>query len=511
MALRQKISGFKNSILHNPSFTVKEQLGYASGLFGNCMGQDCIGTYSSKFNRDFMGLQRNDAAGIRFDPNLVLDNIATVLSFLAPPIAGAVVDKPVIHGKGGSRPVLRWAPIPFALSSLLLFLVPPASLLFRFIYTLCLNIIFGFADTFYDMALNAISIRMTTNAGDRKNFYTVSVLAGTIGSALPGWLLPIVVGKMESASQEKWAYFVIALVFCVLGVSSMYAPYFTLKEKVFVQSYDNKQEKINLWAILANRPLMIYLVANVFQTIREIAYKYLPYFYDNTLGDYGMKAKVDIISGTLSYVGLFMVPLVGNKINSRNMMIGSYGYSAFFYGLMGLFNFGFSVEKVRKFKWVLGILIGLSGMPNSGMSAASKIIIADSTDYMEWVTQKKFGVAVRSEGMVLAAQSLVDKFRSLFNINIYNSTLGAIGYKSGSIDAVTGETVKVQQTDKTLHGILLVMTLCGFIGNLLPMIVFFFDDYTGKKRDIVLEELREIRTKNQNILLSVEEATPSAQ
>ncbi|MBR6779596.1 MAG: MFS transporter [Clostridia bacterium] len=496
MAIGEKMKQFKDSVLHNPSFTVKEQFGYAGGLFGNCMGQDCIGTYSDKFNRDYMGLQKNEALGVRFEPNLALGNVSTVLSFAAPPIAGAVVDRPVVNGKGGARPVLKFAPVPFAIASLLLFVVPPAGLVFRIVYTFALTLLFNIADTFYDMALSAISIRMTTNPKDRKNFYTVAVLATSLGSALPGWLLPLIVGKMQSGEQEKWAYFVVALVFCILGVSSMYAPYFTLQEKVYVRSYEDKRERINIKAVLANRPLMILLTANVLQTIREIAYKYLPYFYDNTLGDYGMKAKVDMISGGLSYVGLLLVPILGNRVDSRNMMMLSYGYSALFYGVMSLFNIGFSVDRIRKLKWIIGILIGFSGMPNNAMSAARRIIIADSTDYMEWVTYKKFGYAVRSEGMVLASQSLVDKFRELLKANAYNGLLNAIGYQSGYTDPVTGAAVKPVQTDATLKGIYTVMTLCGFLGNLLPMIVYCFDNYTGKNRERILAELQEIRLQN---------------
>ena len=38
--LKDTIQAIKN----NPSFTVKEQLGYSGGIFGNTMGQDCVYT-----------------------------------------------------------------------------------------------------------------------------------------------------------------------------------------------------------------------------------------------------------------------------------------------------------------------------------------------------------------------------------------------------------------------------------------------------------------------------------
>ena len=46
MKLAESFRAFKN----NPDFTLKEQIGFASGSFGNCMGQDCVGTYTSSFS-----------------------------------------------------------------------------------------------------------------------------------------------------------------------------------------------------------------------------------------------------------------------------------------------------------------------------------------------------------------------------------------------------------------------------------------------------------------------------
>ena len=51
--LKEKFKSFKN----NPDVALKEQVGYVSGVFGNCMGQDCVGTYTDQFLYDYMGLK----------------------------------------------------------------------------------------------------------------------------------------------------------------------------------------------------------------------------------------------------------------------------------------------------------------------------------------------------------------------------------------------------------------------------------------------------------------------
>ena len=484
-SLKEKLMAIKN----NPSFTVKEQLGYSGGIFGNTMGQDCVYTYSSKFNRDF---QMIDAGKLT-----LLETVSAVFSFLIPPIAGPILDRPTLPGKRSTaKTILRYTPIPFALTSLLLFVVPSGSPLINLIWAFIFTILFETVDAFFDMAMTTISLRMTTNAKDRKNFYTIASLAGSLGSMLPGWLLPIVVERFSDINGQKWAHFFVALFFCVLGVSVMHAPYFTLNEKVNVTPKEGEEKvtwnRKKISAILHNKPFMIAMLASVFETIRKVTYDLLPDLYRETFDNYGMKAFIDMISGSLSYVGLFLVPIIGNYVSGRSMLVGGHLYSTVFYAAIALFGAKFDLTRVRKWRYLVGVLIGLSGMPNSGMDAARKIIVADSTDYMEWYSEKHLGEAIRSDGLLVAAQSIVGQLNKLIRVNVKNLSLMAIGYQSGKKDAA-GNTIKVVQSESTLKGIYFVVALCGAIGNFLPAVMYALDRFTGRRRDEILQELDVMR------------------
>ncbi len=486
-SLKEKILAIKN----NPSFTVKEQLGYSGGIFGNTMGQDCVYTYSSKFNRDF---QMIDAGKLT-----LLETVSAVFSFLIPPIAGPILDRPTLPGKRSTaKTILRYTPIPFALTSLLLFVVPSGSPLMNLIWAFIFTILFETVDAFFDMAMSTISLRMTTNAKDRKNFYTIASLAGSLGSMLPGWLLPIVVEKFSDINEQKWAHFFVALFFCILGVSVMHAPYFTLNEKVNVTPKEGEEKvtwnRKKISAILHNKPFMIAMLASVFETIRKVTYDLLPDLYRETFDNYGMKAFIDMISGSLSYVGLFLVPIIGARVSGRSMLVGGHLYSTAFYAAIALLGTKFNLTRVRKWRYLVGVLIGLSGMPNSGMDAARKIIVADSTDYMEWYSEKHLGEAIRSDGMLIAAQSIVGQLNKLIRVNVKNLSLMAIGYQSGKKDAA-GNTIKVVQSDATLKGIYFVVALCGAIGNFLPAVMYSLDRFTGRRRDEILQELDIMRQR----------------
>lgn len=492
-----KIKGFfKKYLSTSDSLTLKEELGYCGGIFGNTMGQDSVHTYGDKFSRNFMGVEPIDIQK--------KDNIVEIISFFIPPLAGALYDTD--RGKGKMsyvRMAIGSAPIPFAIASMLLFIVPFAQSDKNFFWVLAFNLLFTIADNFFDMSMTTLGLRMTPNASDRKNFFTLSSIASTLGSMLPGWVIPIIVGMTDDPHKKQWLYFFIALVFCVIGFAAMFGCFVAVKDKPVVSLglKDEEEEKIHwnkdiIKAILHNRPFIVTQISTITDTVRQITYSFLPYLYEDTFDDYGMKAIIDAISGLFSYLGLFAVPVVGNKISARNILAGGYGYTAFFYALMSLFNFKFNLDNIRKKRYIIGILIGLAGMPNAAQGAARRIIVADSTDYMEWYSAEKLGKPLRSDGILSAAQSIFGKVVSLVKTNGYNICMRAIKYKS--TNSARGE-VNIQSND-TLRGIFRVISLCGLVGNILSAVCFLFDSYDGERKEQIQSRLSEIRQKKDEKL-----------
>ena len=492
--IKEKLLSFKNTVTNNPSFTLKEQLGYAGGMFGNCMGQDSVQTFADQFFRDYMGIDTGKMT--------IMGNILTAMGFISTSVAGNALDTPPKPGhRSATKTILGIMPIPFALASLLLFIVPSSKVIVNFIWCLVLHIVFDVVDSFYDTSLTAMSLRMTTNPNDRKNFYTAATLASALGSMLPGWVIPMVVDRMPDANKEKWAYFFMALVFCIIGLAMMYAPYFTLEEKVRVQQKPKKSviqwDKNTFSALIHNRPFIVLQSATLFETIRIISYKLLNYIYKQTFDDYSMKSVVDVISGVLSYAGLAVVPMVGKKFTARTVLSAGFGWTGIMYTVMSLFALNFSLDKIRKNKLIVGVLIGLAGMPNQAISAAKKIVVGDSTDYMEWYSEKRFGEPIHSEGLISAVQGLCAKIFTFVQTNLYNMLFKQIGYKANTFDETTGKSVEAQQSVSTLKGLYLMFVFCGMAGNILASLTYLFDNYSGKKRSEINKELDEMREKRK--------------
>lgn len=483
--LTKVFDGMKN----NPTLSVKEQLGYCGGIFGNCMGQDCVHTYSDQFCRNCMGIEPKYMT--------LKANITMILSFLIPPVAGGLYDRDRGTGKMSYvRMAIGSMPIPFAIASMLLFIVPFTDSFRNFVFALVFELVFNICDTFFDTAMGTLSLRMVPNPKDRKNFFTLTGLASSLGSALPGFVLPFFIDEKKDPSTIQWTYFYVALGFCIIGLAVMYSTFFCVKDKPVVSLGAAKEKdgrvhwnKYTVLAILRNRPFIVLQLATLSDSIRQVTYKSLSYLYKDTLDAYKIKPIFDAVSGSLAYAGLLTVPFLGSRLAPKMIVSGGYAYTGLMYLIMSLFNFGYSTESIRKKKYVIGTLIGLAGMPNYAMSAARDIIVADSTDYMEWYSAMRYGSPVRSDGILSAAKSLFKKFSDILTTNGFNILLNVIKYNSTNTKA--GE--RPVQTDSTLHGIFLIVTLCGLIGNTVSSLIFLFDNYTGKRKEKILAELAEIR------------------
>ncbi len=467
-SLKERFSAMKN----NSEFTLKEQFGFASGSFGNAMGQDCVETYTDQFFREHVGLTTAQT--------LPLKSVTKIVNILSAPIIGGLLDagKP---GENRSNKFMFFSAIPLTLTAVLIFTVPQGTLLFRTVWAFVLYLLFNVADTFFDISLMTISARMTSDVNARKSFYTIAQFASTLGSMLPGWILPVIVDMNKA--DEKSAYFMVALTFGILGLITMLVPSFTLREKVMARREVEKRVSIDFRMILLNKPLLLLCLSQLIDSVRQVCYNALPFFYKQTLQAFSMKSIVEMCSGTLSYVGLASVPWIGKKLSSRDMVSFGYLWTGICYILLLIFGY--------KHKIVVGILIAIAGMPNSAMGAARKILLADSIDYMEWKSYKKFGKAVRNEGMVFSFNTMVGRISSLWKDLMIDVGLSLIGYRSAKI--VNGKSVEVAQTPRTLKGIFWLVVLPGIIGNLVPGLIMRFDDYTGKKKERILEELQEIR------------------
>lgn len=476
-SFRTKVADVWDKVVHNPTFTMKEQFGYSAGIFGNSMAQDVEAYALTLFLTRFMGIA---AAYV-----IVLELVAKIMNVIVDPVAGIVLDRKTKGGRSYAKAASLIMPFPLAVSSILLFVVPRISLRARIVYVFVFYMIYCIADGFYDISLSTISARMTTNPKDRKNFYTVAQFASTLGGMLPSGLIPVFVAiYME---KEQAIYLIFSVIFGVLGFVFMIVPYFTLQEKTAAAWRKPAPAKLNFKALLLNKPMWCCILANVVDSIRQVCYSGLAYFYLETLGAFWLASVAGAISATLSYIGILAVPFIGNKLSSRDILMYGYLYTGILYVL-------FIIVGYRSLLFVI-LLVGFAGLPNGAMSSSRMILFADSTDYMEYMTWKKYGEPVRSEAMVFALASMSRRLCSFWKSLLFPAGLAIIGYVSAKSFGTT--TIPVVQSEGTLRGIFYLITISGIAGNLIPAFIMSFDRYTGKRKEKILAELYEMRAAKE--------------
>lgn len=472
-----KVKGFFDKILHNPTFTLKEQLGFASGSMGNSLAQDIEGSYFAVFATTNFGL----------DPMMLLALmlVSKLVSIIVDPIAGIFIGKAGKNGKSRAKLVSLFAPIPLCITCIMIFCNVQLPIVYKIIYIFAFYLIYCVADGFYDMSLLTISARMTTNHKDRSSFYTLSSLATTLGGMIPTFAIPMLVSAYRGS--EETVYLVFSIVFAIIAFFMMIVPYHTLQEKTQAAWRKPASTKLNFKALALNKPMWLLLSSKIVDSIRQICYSGLAYFYLETLDAFWMTTVAGTISATLSYIGIVLVPVISQKMSSRDIIMFGYLYTGilyvvfFFVGYQSLF--------------LVALIIGLAGMPNGAMGAARNILLADSTDYMEYKTWKKYGEPVRSESMVFAFNSMANRISGFWKDLLLPLSLGLIGYMSARTFGVT--SIKVVQSSQTLDWIFYLVVLSGIVGNILPAIIMMFDDYHGKKKERILAELYEMRAQKE--------------
>ena len=167
-----------------------------------------------------------------------------------------------------------------------------------------------------------------------------------------------------------------------------------------------------------------------------------------------------------------------------------YGFTGAFYAGITALGLNFNLEKIRKRRYLIGAFIAVSGMPNQAITASKKVVLGDSTDYMEWYAEKRFDKPIRSEGLVCTVQSICGAVFGLIGTNIYNPLFKTIGYKES---LVKNGAQKAIQTPDTLKGLYRMFGLFGAIGNTMAALTYLFDNFNGKRRADILAELVEMR------------------
>ena len=224
--------------------------------------------------------------------------------------------------------------------------------------------------------------------------------------------------------------------------------------------------------------------------IANISADYISNYLILQNGNNGFIPKGTVLTTLTVAIGVGMVPamavfpLLRKKFSLKQIYIGSSLFGVVAHMACYLIFVG-NVEHVNLY--LLWVCLFFMGFPLGIYNVITYALIADSVDYIEWKTGK------RSEGVCFAFQTFLSKVTA----GIAGVATGLVLDKGGYIEPdptqldAMGKQILATQSPDTLKWLLFMVTVLPAIGFALTMIPMFFNDYTGKRKEKIQQELNE--------------------
>lgn len=498
--------------------TMKERICFTVGAFG----RSGIYTLMSMFTLVFF----QNGAGLTLSQSTSIILIGRIFDALNDPVMGMIVDR--TKSKWGKmRPYLLFAPVPIAITTILLFSAPfEHGSTAAFVWALVTYILWGVAFTVQDVPFWGLSSVITPLESERTSFISTARLGSTFGGILPALLVPIL---YQSSLGYTKGFFISAVIFAVLGCGLSILIFFVSKERV--PKTDNTPSFKETFAVLGkDRLLIIVIFASILGSTMVTAnqsadyigqYLIIQNYTDfsqifgadgNVLGELvnvenSMRYNVDaaaaysfwiprgtIVTTLTVAIGVGMVPamaifpMLRKKFSLKQIYIGSAIFGLVVHALCYVI-FAQDVTKINVY--ILWVFLFLMGLPLGIYNVITYALIADSVDYLEWKTGE------RHEGVCFSFQTFLSKVNAAIATFVFGQILGQTDFKAvdKSLVDIAGRQIFFEQSADTQKMLLALVTLVPAVGFLLTIIPMFFNEYTGKTKEKAQKELEEARLK----------------
>lgn len=332
------------------------------------------------------------------------------------------------------------------------------------VYFTVVYILWGVTYTMMDIPYWSMIPAVTDTPQDTENLSVIGRTCAGVGSALIAMLTMMLVGAFGGGND------IVGFRYVALGVSVIFVVTeiiccFAVKEhkvsnqktatvgEMFKSLFNNDQALIVVLSIvLINSAL--YLTSNL-----------IIYFFKYDMGGEGWRGNYTLFStvgGGFQILGMMVLyPLLRKKLSNISVFKVALGMSMAGYILILLFCLlGFSSNLILII--IPGILVFAA---NGMLSVLTTVFLSSTVDYGELKTGH------REESVIFSMQTFVVKLASGVSVFITGIGLDLIGLVGNTDD----ESVVAAQSDSTLLGLRLLMTIMPFI--LLVVVYFFF----GKK------------------------------
>lgn len=458
-----------------------ELLSFSTAGFGRSMIYNLMSTFLLIFYTDAMQLEFDHAGAIIL--------ITRIFDAFNDPVMGIIADKTKTKF-GKLRPFLLVSPPMILISTILLFMVPvsdftPENYTFRLIWSAATYILWAACFTVQDVPFWGMSAVVSPLEKERNKLLSTARIFCTIGGIVPTLLLD----PITKALGLSKGYLISAVLISIAGTSLSWLAFFGTKERL-----EDKKEKITakeyLLTYTKNKPLILVVISSILGSAMLMAQTSGAYLANYLFAQYKAKFPVQTVMtvaiGIGMVVAMVLMPILRKKMSLKAIYIAAALFGSAVHFLM------YIVCRESLNFYVFLVMLIFAGLPLGIFNVITYAMIADSVDYLEWKTGR------RAEGACFACQTFISNLTAGISNFITTQVLKFFEYQvPDRVRDATGKLVEtiVEQEPRTLKGMFIMVTIIPAISLALAAIPMFFNDYTGKKKEKIIEELTARREK----------------
>ena len=418
--------------------TIDQRLSYGLGDFGINLYFMSVMSYLLFFYTEVYGISASVAAGVFF--------VARLVDAIFDPLMGYLADRTRSRW-GRFRPYLFWGPIPLALITVATFTVPDFDEFGKVLWAYLTYTAFGIIYTVVTIPYAGMTSVLTDNHQERATLSTVRMACAFSGGILVSTFLPSFV---EWFGGNARGYQNTMSLFAVVATLLLWITFARTRERISAQTLKNLRITDSVRVIGRNPPLGVVMLLFTFGmlafTFRQAA---APYHFTynvqrpDLIGDYfGVTLGVMTLS-------LVVIPYLTRRFDKAGAIrIGA------MVALVGGCGFYLTPPDDIFWTFVWGSVLAVGGAPVAVLCWA---MIPDTIEYAQLRT------GIRADGVVFATASFFQKLAK---------AIGGAGV--AALLAWFGYVANQPQTVEAKEGILLMMSVCPLVVNVLLFLVSFF-------------------------------------
>lgn len=399
------------------------------------LGQNLIYNYSATFIMIFY----TDVLGLAALSVGTLMLVARVWDAINDPMMGIIVDKTSTRW-GKLRPYLLGVAIPMAVFTILTFTNVNLSTQSKLIYAYVTYIGWGMVYTVSDVPYWGLSSAMSDDPKDRLRIMTLARILSNVGLAIAIVVPPIVLGMLADHPQR---YGIVAAVISIIGAALFLLAFFNTKERVERPAEVSKLKDFLL--LKENKPLLQLQSSRMLGAFRMILGAAGTYFAKYNLNNEGL---FSLLGGTLILSMIFamiLTPYLRRFFSKKALYQGGLIIQAVAH--VTLFLIGYNqIGLVLSLMFIVGFSMGLNDV-------IMYIMVNDSIDYLQAKTQRRF------EGMIFSLHTFTTKLQTAIGLFVMGLILNMFGFIEN-----------VPQSDSSMFGIFMLLTLLPAVSSLLSLI-----------------------------------------